>query len=60
MRGDELNTAAGMSLLEGRELVGRPVVTISRGDVVMENGRVVGTSGRGRLVTRDVVEGAAA
>lgn len=51
VRGDELETAARTSLLEGRELVGRPVVTISRGDVVMENGRITAPHGRGRLVT---------
>ena len=61
VRGGELETAARMSLLEGRELIGKPVVTISRGDVVMENGRIVGSPGRGRLVTREVaVRGVAA
>jgi len=54
VRGAELETAAAMSLLEGRKLVGRPVMTISRGDVVMNHGRIVGSSGRGQLVTRYV------
>ena len=53
VRGAELETAARTSLLEGRKLVGRPVVTVSRGEVVMEDGRIVATPGRGRLVTRE-------
>lgn len=52
VRGADLQTAARMSLLEGRVLTGRPVATVSRGEVVMENGQVMGRAGRGRLVTR--------
>jgi dihydropyrimidinase len=36
----------------GMRLRGYPVVTISRGDVVMRDGQFVGTPGRGRLVER--------
>lgn len=60
VRGSELQTAAKTTLLEGRELVGRPALTISRGQVVMRHGEIVGSAGHGRLVTRVSAEGAAA
>ena len=37
---------------EGFSVTGWPAVTISRGEVVFENGRVVGRPGRGRFVKR--------
>jgi dihydropyrimidinase len=52
VRGADLQTAARTTLLEGRELVGRPMTTVSRGEVVMDEGRIVGRQGRGRHVTR--------
>ncbi len=37
---------------EGFSVTGWPVVTISRGDVVFENGEIVGKPGRGRFIKR--------
>jgi len=37
---------------EGREVSGSPTVVLSRGEVVCENGRVVGKAGRGRFIKR--------
>ncbi|GAB3249703.1 amidohydrolase family protein [Kineosporia babensis] len=49
VRGAELYSRAKMSLLEGVELTGWPVRTISRGETVMLDGEVLGKPGRGRL-----------
>ncbi len=37
-------------LFDGREVIGRPVATLVRGEVVMEEGKVVGPPGTGRFV----------
>lgn len=47
-----METNADYSPYEGWEVTGWPVVTLSRGEVVYENGKVVGQPGRGRLVQR--------
>ncbi|HKT79761.1 MAG TPA: dihydroorotase family protein [Vicinamibacterales bacterium] len=47
---DEVYTKVGWSPYAGRRYKGRPVMTIVRGQVVMENGKVIGTPGWGRLV----------
>jgi dihydropyrimidinase len=51
VRGSELHTRAKMSLLEGRELTGWPQLTISRGEVIYDSGRIVAEAGRGRLAS---------
>jgi dihydropyrimidinase len=38
---------------EGYEARGWPVITISRGDVIMRDGQVLGKPGRGRLLSRE-------
>jgi dihydropyrimidinase len=43
---------------EGRELVGYPVVTLSRGEVVMEEAKMSGSAGRGRFQKCDRPEAA--
>jgi dihydropyrimidinase len=43
-------TNADFSLYEGWTIKGWPQVTISRGDVIYEGGKIVPTQGRGRLV----------
>lgn len=48
--GARMNSRAGYSLLDGSELVGWPTHTISRGEVVFENGRFPRPGGRGRLL----------
>jgi dihydropyrimidinase len=40
------------SAYEGREVTGSPTVVLSRGEVVCENGAVVGKPGRGRFIKR--------
>lgn len=52
VRSEDLETAAKLSLFDGQELTGWPVVTISRGVVVARNSRAVGTAGHGRRVVR--------
>jgi dihydropyrimidinase len=41
------------SVYEGWAVTGWPVMTIRRGEVVYENGRVTGRAGSGRLISRD-------
>ncbi len=44
---------------EGREVVGWPVITISRGEVVWRDGEVLGKPGRGAFLPCDIPESAA-
>jgi len=44
---------SGYSLYDGWEIVGTPVVTLSRGRAVFQDGQVVAEPGGGRLVRRD-------
>jgi dihydropyrimidinase len=48
----EMHSAADYDPFEGRRVTGWPVVTISRGEVIFEDGRVLGAPGRGRFVPR--------
>jgi dihydropyrimidinase len=48
----DLHDAMDDSPFEGRTLRGWPVTTIARGDVVWDDGRVMGQPGRGRFVAR--------
>lgn len=50
--GSEMLSRAGHDLFEGFEVRGWPAVTISRGEVIYENGKVVGSPGRGKLIRR--------
>jgi dihydropyrimidinase len=47
-----METNADYSPYEGWEVTGWPVVTISRGDIICRNGKVVAEPGRGKLVHR--------
>jgi dihydropyrimidinase len=38
---------------EGWEVTGWPTVTISRGEVIVENGQATETRGRGRMARRE-------
>ncbi|MFO7941548.1 MAG: dihydroorotase [Bacillota bacterium] len=42
--------AATARLYDGRQVTGKPVATIVRGEVVMEDGHIVGSQGYGRMV----------
>lgn len=47
-----LSETAGWSPYDGIDLRGRPVVTISRGEVIADHGQWLGEAGRGRYVVR--------
>ena len=47
----ELHDNAGYTPYEGRELTGWPVVVISRGDVIVEDGKLHAERGRGQFVS---------
>lgn len=47
-----LHSALDHSIYEGIELTGYPVLTISRGEVVAEDGQVLGRPGRGQYLHR--------
>lgn len=50
--GATMRSNAGYSVYDGREVVGCPSCTISRGEVVYEGGQVTAPRGRGRWVKR--------
>lgn len=52
IRDDDMLSRAGHSVYSGMEITGWPAMTIRRGEVVFENGRVAGTPGSGALVRR--------
>jgi dihydropyrimidinase len=52
LRADALHSALPFSSYEGITVRGYPVVTISRGEVIVEDGRFTGDPGRGRFVER--------
>ncbi|HNS39396.1 MAG TPA: dihydropyrimidinase [Promineifilum sp.] len=47
-----LSETAGWSPYDGIDLRGRPIVTISRGEVIADHGQWLGEAGRGRYVVR--------
>jgi dihydropyrimidinase len=51
--GAAMHSKAGYSVYDGREVRGGPAYTISRGEVVFEEGRVTARRGRGRWVRRN-------
>ena len=48
----DLHSACDYTVWEGWELQGYPVMTVSRGKVVMENGQFMGTRGTGEFIPR--------
>jgi dihydropyrimidinase len=52
IRDEELFSRAGHSVYRGRELTAWPAVTVRRGEIVFEDGRIVGAPGAGRAVPR--------
>lgn len=52
VRGADDFSKADYSVYEGWSVTGWPVLTIRRGEVVFENGRVVGVAGSGALIRR--------
>jgi dihydropyrimidinase len=49
----DLRSRSDYSVYEGREVQGWPVVTVSRGDVVLEGGEISAEKGRGRLLVKE-------
>lgn len=52
IRNEDALSNSGFSIHAGREVTGWPVMTIRRGEIVFENGRVTGLAGSGRLAPR--------
>jgi dihydropyrimidinase len=50
--GRSMQSRAGYSVYDGREVFGWPRFTVSRGDVVLEDGEVIAPPGRGRWLRR--------
>jgi dihydropyrimidinase len=50
--GSQLHSRADYSVYEGREVHGWPIVTVSRGEVLLEDGRITARPGRGRWIPR--------
>ena len=48
-----LHSNTGFTLYEGREVVGKPVLTMQRGRVVMQDGNILGQAGQGRFLRTD-------
>jgi len=49
---DNMHSNVDYTVYEGRELTGWPVMTISRGEVIVEDGELKAEKGRGRFVER--------
>jgi len=54
VRTEDLHHISDISLFEGRELTGYPVLTMVRGSVVMEDGEITGEKGFGRFISRTI------
>ena len=52
IRHEDMHSKADYDVYEGHEVQGWPTHTISRGEVVYENGQITGARGRGRRVKR--------
>ncbi|MBI4278695.1 MAG: dihydropyrimidinase [Armatimonadetes bacterium] len=52
IEGSKMRSNAGYSVYEGRQVQGWPACTISRGEVVFENGEITARRGRGKWVRR--------
>ena len=44
---------AGFTLYEGREVTGKPVLTMQRGEVILQDGEIVAQPGQGRFISMD-------
>jgi dihydropyrimidinase len=52
IRGEDMNSRAGFSVYEGMEVTGWPFITIRRGEVVYQNGKIIAQPGSGQLIKR--------
>jgi len=53
IRAAEMHSASDFDIFEGTTVVGWPILTLSRGDVVFESGKATERAGRGRLLHRN-------
>lgn len=53
VRDEDMFSATGFSIYSGWEVTGWPITTIRRGEIVYDNGEILGTAGTGRLLERD-------
>ncbi len=51
---EQLATPGGFSIFEGMELQGWPTHTISRGEVIVDKGKIIGKPGRGKFIPRQI------
>jgi dihydropyrimidinase len=49
---EELATPGGFTIFEGMKMIGWPIMTISRGKVIVENRKFVGQKGSGKFIER--------
>jgi dihydropyrimidinase len=56
IRDEDLFSRAGHSVYRGRELTAWPAVTVRRGEIVFEDGKITGAPGSGRTVPRGLLE----
>jgi dihydropyrimidinase len=47
-----MHSRSDYEVYEGFQVTGWPTHTLSRGEVIVENGKVLGSAGRGRLLRR--------
>lgn len=52
IRDDDLLTACGWTPFEGLEVTGMPVLSVVRGDIILDEGEVVGKEGSGTYIPR--------
>jgi dihydropyrimidinase len=52
IRHRDMHSRSDYELYEGFQVTGWPTHTLSRGEVIVENGKVLGSSGRGKLLRR--------
>ena len=52
IRHRDMHSRSDYELHEGFQVTGWPTMTLSRGEVIVENGKVLGSSGRGQLLRR--------
>lgn len=49
---DTLGSSSDFSIYDGRQLKGWPIMTLSRGELIAQDGKIVGTSGRGKYLQK--------
>ncbi|NKB32801.1 MAG: amidohydrolase family protein [Pseudomonadales bacterium] len=54
VRDEDMFSATGFSIYSGWEVTGWPLTTIRRGELVFENGEILGAAGSGQLLERDL------